>query len=298
VNLRFLFLGTGTSAGIPAIACHCAVCVSDDPRDTRLRTAAAVQWTDPTGQERVVLIDAGPDLRQQALRQGLNRCDAIFLTHNHVDHTWGLDEVRRFNAVMQEPIDVFADARTHDGIRRVYQHVFDRANNVNDSFVAHLIPRLIEPRKPIDLHGLRFTPIPLLHGKLPVLGFRIEAAGNWQQAAGGEPAPHGGAPLPLAYCTDVSAIPTESWRYLTDLDTLVLDALRFRNHPTHLTIDQACTVAERVGARQTFFIHIAHDVKHSEVDPTLPEGVNLAYDGLVLQEAAGRGQQAAEKTVS
>jgi phosphoribosyl 1,2-cyclic phosphate phosphodiesterase len=298
VNLRFLFLGTGTSAGIPAIACHCAVCVSDDPRDTRLRTAAAVQWTDPTGQERVVLIDAGPDLRQQALRQGLNRCDAIFLTHNHVDHTWGLDEVRRFNAVMREPIDVFADARTHDGIRRVYQHVFDRANNVNDSFVAHLIPRLIEPKKPIDVHGLRFTPIPLLHGKLPVLGFRIEAAGNWQQAAGGEPAPHGGAPLPLAYCTDVSAIPTESWRYLTDLDTLVLDALRFRNHPTHLTIDQACTVAERVGARRTFFIHIAHDVKHSEVDPTLPEGVNLAYDGLVLQEAAGRGQQAAEKTVS
>jgi ribonuclease BN (tRNA processing enzyme) len=101
------------------------------------------------------------------------------------------------------------------------------------------------------------------------------------------------SPLPLAYCTDVSAIPTESWRHLTGLDTLVLDALRFRNHPTHLTIDQACTVAERVGARQTFFIHIAHDVKHSEVDPTLPEGVNLAYDGLVLEQAAGSGQQAA-----
>lgn len=302
MNLRFLFLGTGTSAGVPAIACDCAVCTSTDPRDTRLRTAAAVLWTDPTGHERVVLLDAGPDLRQQALRHTLRRCDAIFLTHNHVDHTWGLDEVRRFNAVMREPIDVFADARTHEGIRRVYQHVFDRANNVNDSFVAHLIPRLLEPKKPVDLHGLRFTPIPLLHGKLPVLGFRIEAIAHGPSAmgrreptsplwgevaerndAGEEPTPSPTSPLPLAYCTDVSAIPPESWRLLEGLDTLVLDALRFRRHPTHFTIDEACTVAERVGARRTWFIHIAHDVKHADVDPQLPEGVRLAYDGLVLR---------------
>jgi len=292
VNLRFLFLGTGTSAGVPAIACDCAVCTSDDPRDTRLRTAAAVLWTDPAGHERVALLDAGPDLRQQALRHNLTRCDAIFLTHNHVDHTWGLDEVRRFNAVMREPIDVFADAHTHEGVQRVYRHVFDRANNVNDSFVAHLIPRLLEPRKPVDVHGLRFTPIPLLHGKLPVLGFRIEAIPSTSPLGGevaersdageGQTRASADAPLPLAYCTDVSAIPTESWALLTDLDTLVLDALRFRRHPTHFTIDQACSVAERVGARQTWFIHLSHDVKHADADPELPEGVNLAYDGLTI----------------
>lgn len=279
MNLRFLFLGTGTSAGVPAIACDCAVCTSDDPRDSRLRTAAAVLWTDPTGHERVVLLDAGPDLRQQALRHNLQRCDAVFITHNHVDHTWGLDEIRRFNAVMRQPIDVFADAKTHDDLRRVYRHVFDREHNINDSFVAHVIPRLLEPKKPVDLFGLRFTPIPLLHGKLPVLGFRIEAIGNRQWAMGEEGK---SGPLPLAYCTDVSAIPTESWKLLTGLDTLVLDALRFRKHPTHLTIDDACVVSERVGARQTWFIHIAHDVKHADADPELPEGVSLAYDGLTL----------------
>ena len=297
MNLRFLFLGTGTSAGVPAIACDCAVCTSTDPRDSRLRTAAAVLWTDPAGHERVVLLDAGPDLRQQALRHNLQRCDAVFITHNHVDHTWGLDEIRRFNAVMRQPIDVFADAKTHDDLRRVYRHVFDREHNINDSFVAHVIPRLLEPKKPIDLFGLRFTPIPLLHGKLPVLGFRIEAIGNRRWAMGGDgsepppargrgqgegPAPSPTAPLPLAYCTDVSAIPTESWKLLTGLDTLVLDALRFRKHPTHLTIDEACVVSERVGARRTWFIHIAHDVKHADADPELPEGVSLAYDGLTL----------------
>lgn len=292
MNLRFLFLGTGTSAGVPAIACDCAVCASTDPRDTRLRTAAAVLWTDPTGRERVALLDAGPDLRQQALRHTLTRCDAIFLTHNHVDHTWGLDEIRRFNAVMREPIDVFADAHTHEGIQRVYRHVFDRANNVNDSFVAHLVPRLLKPAEPVDVHGLRFTPIPLLHGKLPVLGFRIEAiglapstsppGGKVAERSDAEEGPNLSAPLPLAYCTDVSAIPPESWRHLEGLDTLVLDALRFRRHPTHFTIDQACSVAERVGARQTWFIHLSHDVSHAQADADLPDRVNLAYDGLVL----------------
>jgi phosphoribosyl 1,2-cyclic phosphate phosphodiesterase len=301
VNLRFLFLGTGTSAGIPAIACDCAVCASDDPRDTRLRTAAAVCWTDPTGQERTVLLDAGPDLRQQSLRHGLNRCDAILLTHNHVDHTWGLDEVRRFNAVMREPIDVWADARTHEGIRRVYQHVFDRALNVNDSFVAHLVPRVIDPKAPIDIHGLRFTPIPLLHGKLPVLGFRIEPTPaprpSGERSRGEAERVRGQVgPLPLAYCTDVSGIPTESWRLLTDLDTLVLDALRFRKHPTHFTIGQAESVARQVGARQTWFIHLSHDVAHAAADADLPEGINLAHDGLVLSQATGNGQQATGRT--
>ena len=281
-DLRFLFLGTGTSGGIPVIACDCAACTSDDPRDRRTRQGAAVLWTDADGHERCVLIDTTPDLREQALRHDLRRCDAILFTHSHVDHVFGLDEVRRFNAVMKAPIDIYADEHTMQALRRVYRHIFDKNSNINDSFVATLIPRPLEPELPIDLHGLRFTPIRLLHGKMPILGFRIEAApgspapGNPTSRANDAP------PLPLAYCTAPSGIPTETWAYLEGLDTLVLDGLRQRHHPTHFTIGRAVDHALQIGARRTWLVHIAHEVLHSEVDPTLPEGIALAYDALML----------------
>lgn len=275
--MRFVFLGTGTSSGVPAIACDCEVCTSPDPRDRRLRCAAAVLFRDSGGQERTVLIDASPDLRQQALRAGLKRCDAILFTHNHVDHTFGLDEVRRFNAVQRTPIAVYAEDRTLDHLRRVYAHIFDRDHNVNDSFVASLIPHRLEPGTPVDLFGVRFTPIRLLHGRLPVLGFRIDAPGA------------GTAHFPLAYCTDVSAVPPESWRHLAGVETLVLDALRHRHHPTHFNLDQALRVAEQVAARRTWFIHMAHDLPHAETEAALPEAVRLAYDGLVLGGASPPG---------
>lgn len=281
--MRFVFLGTGTSAGVPVIGCDldCCACTSDDPRDRRLRTSACLIFDDPEGNERVVLLDCGPDLRQQALRAGLIRCDAVLFTHNHVDHTWGLDEVRRFNAVMGAPIDVWAEDHTLGHLRRVYKHIFDREKNVNDSFVATLVTHRIDPDVPIELWGVRFTPIRLLHGRLPVLGFRIERVDG-----AGSPESF----LPLAYCTDVSAIPPESWGKLEGLGTLVLDALRFRHHPTHLTLDQAVDVAERVGARRTWFVHMSHPIVHAEVDPALPEGMALAYDGLELVEGpAGTG---------
>lgn len=278
--MRFTFLGTGTSAGVPAIACACEVCTSTDPRDQRLRTGACVQFVDGDGLERTILIDTTPDLRQQALRAGLTRCDAVLYTHNHVDHTFGLDEVRRFNAVQRSPIDVYAEAHTLDHLRRVYRHIFEAAHNVNQSFVATLIAHEIGPEKPIDLFGVRFTPIRLLHGRLPVLGFRIERA---PERAGRTPAPpETESPFPLAYCTDVSAIPPESWRLLRGVNTLVLDALRPRHHPTHFTLDQALNVAERVGAPRTYFVHMSHDLKHAETNAALPEGMQLAHDGLVL----------------
>jgi phosphoribosyl 1,2-cyclic phosphate phosphodiesterase len=287
--MRFTFLGTGTSAGIPAIGCTCAVCSSSDPRDNRLRTSAAVRWTDAGGTPRTVLIDASPDLRQQALRAGLTACDAVIFTHNHVDHTFGLDEVRRFNALMKRPIDIYADEHTLEHLRRVYQHIFERDANVNDSFVATLIAHRVEPHRPIDLHGVRFTPIPLLHGKLPVLGYRIDwvdrrsaaelDAGPSQDTV----AERRATPiLPLAYCTDVSGIPPESWKHLRGLKTLVLDALRHRHHPTHFTLGQAVSVAHEVGAEQTYFVHMAHDLPHARTDADLPEGMHLAYDGLTL----------------
>lgn len=280
---RFTFLGTGTSGGIPLIACDCAVCTSADPRDTRSRTGACVRWVDDGGVERVVLIDATPDLHAQARREGLWRCDAILFTHNHVDHIFGLDEVRRFNAVMKAPIDVYAEGPVLESLRRVYKHVFEAHANVNDSFVATLIPHEVpapeDRRGHIDLHGMRFEPIRLLHGRLPILGWRIEPVGG----SGADPV------FPLAYCTDVSAIPPETWPRLKNLRTLVLDALRIRHHPTHLTLDQAVHIAERVGADKTYFVHMAHELGHAETEAALPEHIRLAYDGLTLGPPAPAG---------
>lgn len=273
--MRFVFLGTGTSSGVPAIGCHCAVCSSTDPRDQRLRTSAAIQLTDPAGRPRTILIDAGPDLRQQCLRFGIERVDAILFTHNHVDHTFGLDEVRRFNALQKTPIDIFADDHTLAFLRRVYQHIFDADRNVNQSFVATLLPHRIAALQAFDLYGLRITPIPLMHGRLPVLGFRFEAQSTASVL-------NSAALLPLAYCTDLSAVPSESWPLLTGLHTFVLDALRHRHHPTHLTIDQATDVALNVKAQSTWFIHMSHDVSHQDLDASLPEGISPAFDGLTL----------------
>lgn len=276
-DVQFLFLGTGTSAGVPVIGCDCAVCTSDDPRDRRLRCGACLRYVSPDGQKRVILIDTPPDHREQSLRHRIDRCDAIVYTHNHVDHTFGLDDVRRYNAIMRTPIDVWADEHTHEHLRRVYRHIFERHKNVNDSFVADLIARRITTDTPFEVWGLRLAPLALLHGRLPVLGFRIEALDASGAIAREQP-----GPLPLAYCTDVSAIPPETWRELCGLKTLVLDMLRYRAHPTHFTVDEAINAAERIGANSTYFIHMTHDVRHAELDPRLPSGMSLAYDGLVL----------------
>jgi phosphoribosyl 1,2-cyclic phosphate phosphodiesterase len=287
--MRFEFLGTGTSAGIPMIGCSCAVCTSDDPRDKRLRTAGVLRYSDPTGQERVILLDAGPDLRAQALRSNLQRCDAILFTHNHVDHIFGLDEVRRFNAVMKAPIDIYADDHTMDSLERVYKHIFERDKNVNDSFVATLIPHRISDRdirdaRPLDLFGLKATPIPLLHGRLPVLGWRVEGRDQMTEGRRDEGAASSSTSslLPLSYCTDISAVPTDSWARLVGTRTLILDCLRERKHPTHLTLDEAVHIASEVGASRTYFVHMAHELPHQETQDRLPEGMFLAHDGLVI----------------
>ena len=279
-DVECIILGSGTSAGVPVIGCDCAVCQSEDPRDKRTRCAACIRFIDPTGQPRVILIDTSPDLREQALRNKLYRCDAIVYTHNHVDHTFGLDDVRRFNAVMQTPIDIYADAHTMEHLHRVYKHIFERDKNINDSFVATLIAHLLDPQRPLDLFGLRWTPLKLLHGKAPVLGFRVEAidhAGRVIRIIAEQP-----EPLPLAYCTDVSNIPPETWPRLRGLNTLVLDMLRYRKHPTHMSVDEAVAAATQIGAARTYFTHMTHDIRHAELDEQLPEGMALSYDGLVI----------------
>ena len=174
------------------------------------------------------------------------------------------------------PIDVYAENRTFEHLYRVYGHIFAKEKNVNDSFVATLVPHVLDATRPLDLHGLRWTPIRLLHGRLPILGYRIEAVHDGRLL---EAQP---SPLPLAYCTDVSAIPPESWRALEGLGTLVLDMLRYRKHPTHFSVDQAVEAAHQIGAGRTFFIHMTHDIRHADLDARLPEGMSLSYDGLVI----------------
>ncbi len=278
-DVELVVLGSGTSSGVPVIGCSCPVCTSEDPRDKRTRPAACLRFRDPTGEPRAVFIDASPDLRVQALREKLVRCDAILFTHNHVDHTFGLDDVRRFNAIMRAPIDIFAEEHTLEFLHRVYQHIFARERNVNDSFVATLIPHAIGPGQVVDLHGLRISPLRLLHGRLPVLGFRIEAVdGALVPSGASQP-----GPLPLAYCTDVSAIPPETWPRLAGLKTLVLDMLRYRRHPTHFCVDESLDTAGRIAAERTYFTHMTHDIRHAELDATLPETMSLGYDGLVIR---------------
>ncbi|MEE2972606.1 MAG: MBL fold metallo-hydrolase [Planctomycetota bacterium] len=276
-DLSVVLCGTGTSSGIPIIGCRCAVCSSEDPRDRRTRCGACIRFRDAGGRPRMILLDCPPDHREHALRLGLDRCDTILLTHAHVDHVFGLDDVRRYNAVQRSSIELLAEPETMEAVERMFRHVFRAHENINPSFVAQIQPGPLAPGLPVDRFGLRFEPIRLLHGRLPILGFRIEALDGEARVAEIQP-----PPFPLAYCTDVSAIPPETWPRLQGLRTLVLDLLRPRSHPTHFTVDQAVEAASRIEAERTWFLHMSHEIRHAELDPTLPAGMRLAWDGVRL----------------
>ena len=269
--LELVFLGSGTSAGVPMIGCDCGVCTSADPRDTRTPPSVLVRY-DQHGVTRQLLIDAAPELRQQAIREKLHRLDGVLFTHAHADHVFGIDDLRRFNAVMEAPINIYAERGVLDRLAVMFVYIFEPAKNVNPSFVATLIAHPIAPEEPVNLFGATWTPIRLLHGRLPVLGFRVDRDG-----------------ASLAYCTDVSAIPPESWSLLHGLDVLVIDGLRYRHHPTHFSVDQALDVIDRVQPKAAYLTHIAHDILHAELEPRLPEGVHLAYDGLRVAVGAADG---------
>jgi phosphoribosyl 1,2-cyclic phosphate phosphodiesterase len=244
------------------IGCRCEVCTSDDPRDRRDRPGAMITHTDPHGRIRHALIDTTPELRQQMIRHDIHHIDGVAYTHFHADHIFGIDDLRRFNAVMEAPIDIHADRKTLDALHRTFNYIFEPHKNVNKSFVPTLIPNEIQAGVAFDLAGLNWQPIELMHGRLPILGFRV---GN------------------LAYCTDCSRIPPGSYEYLTHLDVLVIDALRYRHHPTHMTIDQALAVIDELQPRRAVFTHLAHDVKHADLEKELPSGVEAGYDGMVVE---------------
>ncbi|MEM1210050.1 MAG: MBL fold metallo-hydrolase [Planctomycetota bacterium] len=270
-GLKLTFLGTGTSAGVPMIGCDCPVCTSDDPRDWRDRSSVVVSYPDGAGLERAYLIDTTPDLRHQAVRARMRRLDGVLITHAHADHIYGLDDLRRFNAVMDGAIDVWMEERVRETVARAYRHIFEPHKNVNNSWVAELIPRPLTPGASFTLPGggaggATWTPLRLMHGRLPIVGFRVD---------------YGGASL--AYCTDVSTIPPETWPLLEGLDVLVIDGLRERHHPTHMTFDQAVEVIDRASPRRGYLTHIAHDFSHTEIAERLPDGIEPACDGLLVE---------------
>ena len=250
--LKITVLGSGTSVGVPTIGCHCAVCTSTDPRDNRLRPSILVTY-----EGRNVLIDTTPDFRTQALRAGIGRLDAVVYTHAHADHIMGLDDVRPFNFRQKGQIPIFAAPETMAALQRSFPYVFDGLRK--ESNVPQVDARLIDG--PFDLFGLEFEPVPVVHGRQTILGFRFGVS---------------------AYLTDHSDIPDSSMERLRGLDVLFLDALRYKPHPTHSTVDQSSKTVARLEPRRAFLTHICHDLGHERAESLLPPNIRLAYDGLEI----------------
>jgi phosphoribosyl 1,2-cyclic phosphate phosphodiesterase len=274
--MRVTVLGSGTSHGVPSIGCDCEVCKSSDPKDQRTRPSIYIELADegdgvadPNGERarastfagavRAILVDTSTDLRAQALANDIRRVDAILFTHSHADHVFGLDDVRRYNQMQQRAIPCYADGETVDNLKRMFSYVFQPPRQKGGGIPQLAIFRI---GGAFSLGGVEIVPVPLFHGRLPVLGFRIGA---------------------FAYLTDCNRIPDESWPLLDGVRTLILDALRHRPHSTHFSVAEAIEASQRLGAERTYLTHICHDLGHAATTAQLPRGVELAYDGLVLE---------------
>ncbi len=252
--MKLTFLGTGTSTGVPSIACECETCTSDDHRDKRLRVSILIEHGGLN-----VLVDTSSDFRQQALRHKLKRLDAVLITHCHADHIFGLDDIRPLN-FRYGALGVYANEAAWPDIRRIFKYIFEPSHFGGG--LPQVIPHTVVAGAPFCLGTtLVITPLEVIHGRLPVMAYRFND---------------------FAYATDLNEIPPQTMDAMRDLDVLVLDCLRFKEHPTHLWVDRALEYIEKLKPRQTYFTHIAHDVKHARDSALLPDGVEFAYDGLEI----------------
>jgi phosphoribosyl 1,2-cyclic phosphate phosphodiesterase len=250
--LRVTMLGSGTSTGVPVIGCTCRVCTSAHPRNKRLRPGLKLEMGGG-----IVLVDTPTDLREQALRFGLPRVDAVIYTHSHADHVFGLDDVRIFNFRQRAAIPCYGSATTLTAIRRMFAYVFEEGQEGGGKPQLELI----EVKGCFELLGREIVPVPVWHGDVEVLGYRLGS---------------------FAYVTDCKVIPDASYRLLEGVEVLILDALRYRPHATHFSVDEALGAAARIGAGRTILTHLAHEIDHDAPAVALPPGVEFGYDGLVF----------------
>lgn len=249
------FLGTGTSSGVPFIGCSCHVCQSTDTKDRRLRSSVLIQSANSE-----ILIDSGPDLRQQLLRHTPKAIDGIFYTHEHRDHTAGLDDVRPYYFKQKKDIKLFGNADVEKSLQRDYHYAF--GDNVYPGAPAFHY-QVLKHGEEVSINDLRISALDVQHGRLPILAYTINDA--------------------LAYITDASAIPEKSLHQLKNLDVLIINALRIEQHHSHFTLEEAIEMSKTIGAKRTYFTHISHLLgKHSEIQATLPKNMQLAYDGLEI----------------
>lgn len=250
---QLTFLGTGTSQGVPMIGCGCEVCKSTDPRDKRLRASVLVEHEGLR-----ILVDAGPDFRYQMLRAGVSSLDAILLTHNHKDHTGGLDDIRAFNYLEKKATQIYCEKYVEESLRKEYSYAFEEIRYPGaPEWDVHIIDD-----KPFTVNGVEIIPIRGRHFKLPVLGYRF---GN------------------IAYCTDMNHIPDEEYEKLHNLDHFIINCVRRGRHISHYSLEQAIEVAQKVGAKHSWLTHLSHQLPcYEDLKKELPEGILPAFDGLVL----------------
>lgn len=253
--MKITFLGTGTSTGVPAIGCRCETCQSDDPRDKRLRVSILVEYSGCK-----ILVDTSIDFRQQALRAGIDYLDAVLITHCHVDHVFGLDDIRPLN-FRHGAMGVYANDIAWKDLRRIFQYIFQPTHFGGG--LPQLIPHTVAHGSSFHIgEDLEITPLEVMHGKLPVIAYRFND---------------------FAYATDLKTIPPDTMEGLRDLDTLVLDCVRFKPHSTHLCLEEALAIIADLKPRRAYLTHLNHDIMHARDSHLLPENVEFAYDELVIE---------------